>query len=170
MCYVKHLTSCANLWNFFNGYYRPPLPTTSRGVKLEFQHLSETAFAVLNRNLADSVQESIMRFLDSKEPAYDAWQYLELTYRSRDFTSQITLEDEMSSLRMEKGERAENYLNRANAIRDELRAVGLPMSEQYCLLLLRGLPETGKWGLFRSFYQFNTHLEEEELIIKFHHE
>jgi hypothetical protein len=40
------------------------------------------------------------RFIDTNEPAYNAWQYLESTYRSKDISAQLILEGKMAQLKM----------------------------------------------------------------------
>jgi hypothetical protein len=113
------VTTVANLWKFYSGYYRSPPITADMETRLDFQHLSDTAFAVLNRNVTENIKAALQRFIDTNEPAFFAWQYLESTYRSRDGCAQLILEGKLAQLQMKDGESIEDYLTRACTIRDE---------------------------------------------------
>jgi hypothetical protein len=163
------VTTVANLWKFYSGYYRPPAATAGMDVQLDFQHLSDTAYAVLNKNVAENIKAALQRFIDTGEPAYFAWQYLESTYRSRDVSAQLILEGKLSQLQMKDGESIEDFLTRACTIRDELGAIGLPVSEQkFCLQLLHALPNKGCWIQFKGHFQYRVQLSETEVMAAFH--
>jgi hypothetical protein len=162
------MATCANIWKFYNGYYRYPAAEAEASSIQDFLHYSEVAFAVLNRNVGANIQEAIRQYADSAEPGYNAWQYLESTYRQKDVTAKISLQDDLQLLRIKEGERVDDYLSRARALRDEMRQVGLAIEEEaFCLHLVRGVDNIPEWESLCLHFQYATTLTEADVTRAF---
>jgi len=107
------------------------------------------AFTVLNSNVTVNVQHAIRTSSERENPAQETWAYMEQTYNPRDCGRQIALQQELTFFAMLPGERAPDYLNRANALRSQLKSVNYELDEQkFCLHIIQGL--TAEWDSVRD--------------------
>lgn len=81
----------------------------------------------------------------------DAWAYMRQTFEATDCLTQIQLQSQMNNLEYNATDPNEEYLSRADTMRDELAALGIVLYEQsYILQLIKGLHVSRRWSHFKS--------------------
>lgn len=143
-----------DLWGFFTGRWVFPVSEAIEDED-EFIRKSGVAYSLLLSFLDERLYQPLrlyQPFMAAQEPAREAWAYMRETFEATDCFTQITLQQQMSTLELKSSERNEEYLNRMDGIKDELEAVGHKIADEtYMLNLLRGLPnKSARWKSFKS--------------------
>jgi hypothetical protein len=138
----RQAAELGGIWSEYEG--PPPAPRTTNE-KEKLMQVSKLAYAVLIRNCAMNIAQTLMPFANSDYPARGAWAHLKDEHMNSDMGARLSLHDQLSTLRMLEGERAGDYINRAVAIRAMIGMTGEPVKDGiFSLQLLRGL--TADWS------------------------
>jgi hypothetical protein len=120
--------SYLDLWGFFNGRWLPSVSGLQEDED-EFERKGQMAYSLLISSLNPRLYQQMRVYQDKAEPAREAWEHLRRTYEATDTLTQIHLIGQMASIKL-GADRNEEYLSRADSLRDEMFAVGLPQDEK----------------------------------------
>ncbi|CAI7828051.1 unnamed protein product [Closterium sp. NIES-54] len=139
-----------NLWEFFvtlqypvtmaNGDMRDAMERLEV-LQADYSQRATLAFWVLLHSVSATIQLQLDVFQESYSPAFEAWEYLMETYQAKDSVAKASLQRQLDNMKMGSQERAEEYINRATAIRDKLAMAGKMVDEDsFTLNLITRLP------------------------------
>jgi transposase InsO family protein len=152
------------LWGFYSGEWIPPTSGLQKDQE-DYRKMSKMAYSYLVAFLDERLYQGLRAFVDKDESARLAWEYLKTEYEANDTLTQIDLAQQLGNLQLGTHERNEEYLSKADGIRDDMVAVGLPVLQRHFILqLVNGLPhDDPRWSVFRSTCQLNENLTEKAL-------
>ena len=129
------------MWDFFTGKWVPP-PQDDVAHFNKYKKCDILAFSTLCRHVVPAIVQRLKPFSTGVRRAPRAWAYLGDTYHAKDDSTRGELMEKLTTIRMSKGEKVEDYCNRAAAIRDELLLIGATVAEdEYIVYLKKGLPK-----------------------------
>ena len=129
------------MWDIFTGKWVPP-PQDDVAHFNKYKKCDILAFSTLCRHVAPAIVQRLKPFASGVRRAPRAWAYLADTYHPKDDSTRGELMEKLTTIRMSKGEKVEDYCNRAAALRDELLLIGATVAEEeYIVYLKKGLPK-----------------------------
>ncbi|CAI7829129.1 unnamed protein product [Closterium sp. NIES-54] len=131
------------------------LPFPTEGTiqeKNRYYHESLLAYTTLLRNLFPSEQLGIRSYKSEWAPAYASWENMCNSYMATDPVTMIRLLSQLTSVKMQQGEKAGPYINRYRNLRDHIKKCGgIVPDDMFVYMVLSGLsPSAPPLGLLTT--------------------
>ncbi|CAI7861386.1 unnamed protein product [Closterium sp. NIES-53] len=135
----KLLATTAQIWMYYDGSLPFPMEGTIQE-KNQYYHESLLAYTTLLRNLSPFEQLGIRSYKSEWAPAYASWEHLRNSYMATDPVTMSRLLSQLTSVKMQQGEKAGPYINRCRNMRDHIKTCGGTVpDDMFVSMVLSGL-------------------------------
>ncbi|CAI7894734.1 unnamed protein product [Closterium sp. NIES-53] len=133
------LTTTAHICMYYDG----SLPFPTEGTiqeKNQYYHESLLAYTSLLRNLSPAEQLRIRSYKSEWAPAHASWEHLRNSYMATDPVTMSCLISQLTSVKMQQGEKAGLYINRCRNLHDHIKKCGGTVpDDMFVSMVLSGL-------------------------------
>lgn len=135
---MKLLLKSKKIWYTIESV-KPELDSTNTKEVQVYEEKSALAASLILGSLEPSQAQQVLNLDESRE----IWYKLQEVHEGKISSRRVDLRLELSTIKMKEGETVEEYLARAQYLRDQLQQCAAPIeNEEYIGLLLNGLPNT----------------------------
>ncbi|CAI7811839.1 unnamed protein product [Closterium sp. NIES-53] len=136
---LKLLATTAQIWMYYDGSLLFPTKGTIQE-KNRYYHESLLAYTTLLRNLSPSEQLGICPYKSEWAPAYASWEHLRNSYMATNPVAMSLLLSQLTSVKMQQGEKAGPYIKRCHNLRDHIKKCGGTVpDDMFVSMVLSGL-------------------------------